>query len=71
MVNLLEAKKSRFSLPVEVTIEEEASVIEEEVDHSEIEEDTRTGPMIMEIVLLVVISETNLEDASTVEKKDT
>ena len=71
MVNQLEVKKSKFSLPVEVTIEEEALVIEEEVDHSEIGEDTKTGPMIMEIVLLVVISETNQEDASIVVKKDT
>jgi hypothetical protein len=71
MVNLLEAKKSRFSLPVEVTIEEEALVIEEEDDHSEIGEDTRTGPTIMETVLLAVILETSLEDASTAEKKDT
>ena len=72
MVNQLEVKKSKFSLPVEVTIEEEALVIEEEVDHMEIEEDIKiTGLMIMETDHLVVTLEISQEDASIVVKKDT
>jgi tRNA threonylcarbamoyladenosine modification (KEOPS) complex Pcc1 subunit len=73
MVNQLEVKKSKFSLPVEVTIEEEALVIEEEVDHMEIvEEDTKTtGLMIMEIDHLDVTLEISPEDASIAVKKDT
>jgi hypothetical protein len=71
MERLLEANRSGFSLLVGATIEGEASVIEAEVDHTEIEEDTETDPMIMEIVHLGEISGIDPEAASTVEKKDT
>ena len=73
MVNQLEVKKSKFSLPVEVTIEEEALEIEEEVDHMEtVEEDIKTtGLMIMEETdQLDVTLEINPEDALIAVKKD-
>ncbi len=69
MANLSVARKSRFSMPVAATIGEAASEIEEEADLSAIGEATKTETT--ETALLVVTSEISLEDASTVERRDT
>lgn len=51
-------------------IEEEGLETEEEEDPLVIEEDSKTDPMIMEIVLHVVTLGINPEDASIVERRD-
>ena len=66
----MEDRILRSSSPAEATIEEEDSEIEEEEDHSVIEEASKTDQTIMEITRPDATSAIGQEDASTAVRRD-